>query len=433
MVEQQAIRKLQRRLLPFLMLAFFVAILDRVNISIAALTMNKDLGFSNEVFGLGAGIFFLGYVLFEIPSNMIMEKVGARRWIARIMITWGVISVLMMFVNSVPTFYALRILLGIAEAGFYPGIIYYLTRFFPYEYRTKAFGTFQMASPIAVAIGSPISGLILNLDGIWGLKGWQWVFLIEGLPAVILGIICLYYLTDSPRTTKWLTDEEKDWIEGELKKENSQKEFGHLKYGQLFSKPQFWLQILVYSCIVISLYGVSFWLPMILKQTSGLSNVTVSFLSAVPSIVAAISIFLVARHSDKTGERKYHCLLASLFGAIGFIVSAYVNQPYLALAALAVAAAGIQSAIPPFWSFPAKMFTGVAAAGAIATINSIGNIGGFVGPYVVGYMSKATGSLQSGLIFLSTVLFIGAIATFFMKIQSDHPKTKNRESAIVPE
>jgi ACS family tartrate transporter-like MFS transporter len=369
MNESQVIKKLNVRLLPFLALCFFVSILDRVNIGIASLTMNQDLGFGPEVFGFGAGIFFFAYFLFEIPSNLILSKVGARKWIARIMITWGIISIGMMFVTGAKSFYTLRILLGVAEAGFYPGIIYYITSFYPAKHRTKALASFQLGSPIAVAIGSPIGGMLLNLQGAMGLKGWQWLFLIEGIPAIILGIVCLYVLVDSPSKAKWLTKQEQDWLIDTMAKDNEQKGLGHLSFGQLLKKPQFLMQVLVYFCIVIGLYGVTFWLPLIIKATSASSNLVVSFLAAIPSIAAAIAIYFVAKSSQKKGEHKLHSSIPLIIGAIGLLVSAFTSQPVISLLSLAVAAAGIQSAIPPFWGFPSKLYSGVAAAGAIATIN----------------------------------------------------------------
>lgn len=415
MNESLVMRKLNLRLLPFLMLCFFIAILDRVNIGIASLTMNQDLGFGPEIFGFGAGIFFFGYFLFEIPSNLILEKVGARKWIARIMISWGIVSIAMMFVNNVTTFYILRVLLGVAEAGFYPGIIFYLTTFYPAAHRTRALGFFQMASPIAVAIGSPISGMLLGMDGILEMKGWQWLFLIEGIPAIVLGFLCFKFLVDSPRKANWLTKEEQEWLTAKIESENKQKDLGHLKFGQLFSKPQFIMQVVVYFCIVIGLYGVSFWLPQIIKSTSASSNLVVSFLSAVPSIFAAAAIFFVAKSSQKTGENKLHAAIPLIIGGIGLLISAFTANPVISLLALAIASAGIQASIPPFWGFPSKLFVGAAAAGAIATINSFGNLGGFVGPYVVGYLRESTGLMQAGLVFLACVLFLGALITFFLK------------------
>lgn len=416
-MQQAVIKKLDKRLLPFLMLLFFVAILDRVNIGIASLQMNAELGFTAQIFGLGAGIFFIGYFIFEVPSNLILEKVGARRWIARIMITWGIISVLMMFVSNPTTFYILRFLLGAAEAGFYPGIIFYITTFYPAQYRTKALAIFQIGSPIAVALGSPITGLILGLDGTWGLSGWQLVFLLEGIPAVILGIVCIYYLTDSPEKAKWLTIDEKKWLSSQLLLENKGKE--HLSLLKLFTKPQVWLQSFVYLSIVVGLYGVTFWLPQIISQSSGQSDLAVSFLSSIPSIVSIFAIFFVAKYSEKTGKQKLFAAVSCFIGAMALISSSYIDQPYIALFALAIAAAGIQAAIPPFWTFPSAMFTGAAAAGAIATINSIGNLGGFVGPNVVGYLSETTGNLQTGLLFLGIVLSAAGIGVLFLKKQKN--------------
>ncbi|WP_156854982.1 MFS transporter [Oceanobacillus sp. AG] len=411
--EEKVINKLNRRLLPILLISFFVSILDRTNISIASLQMNEDLALTAQMFGFGSGIFFISYFIFEVPSNYILERVGARRWIARIMLTWGIITMATMFVTGPISFYVLRFLLGAAEAGFYPGVIYYISTFYPARHRTKANAIFQIGSPIAVALGSPISGLILELDGLWGLRGWQLVFVLEGIPAVILGVIIWFYLTDSPSKAKWLKPEEIKWLNNELAKEATVKE--HVSFFKLIKIPQLILQSFVYLSIVVGLYGVTIWLPQIVSQMSGASNLATSFLSAIPSILAIFGIVILASYAQKVKKQKKYAIISSVIGAIALVLSAFTGNPWIALVLLAVAATGIQAAIPLFWTLPSSMFFGATAAAAIAVINSIGNLGGFVGPYVVGYISDATGNLQYGLIFLGIVLFLGAIGLYYMK------------------
>jgi ACS family tartrate transporter-like MFS transporter len=404
-VEQATIGKVTRRLLPFLMLCFFIAFVDRVNISVAALQMNEDLGLSEAAFGLGAGIFFLGYVLFEIPSNLILDRVGARLWIARIMVTWGLITVAMMFVAGPVSFYVLRFLLGVAEAGFYPGVILYLTYWFPAAARGRGFSLFQTAVPISLAIGTPTAGALLALDGLAGLQGWQWIFLATGIPAVAVGIVVFFYLTDAPEHAEWLAPEERTWLSEKMRAEREQlRSGGHNNLGAAFSNPLVWLLSLIYFAIVMSFYGVTFWLPQIVQDFSGAGDFVVSLLSAIPWVAAGISIFFVARHSDRTGERRWHVAVPCFVGAVGLVLSASLGQPLLALLALAITAAGIQSGVPPFWGLPTAFLSGTAAAAAIALINSLGNIGGFTGPYLAGLINESTGSNSGALFMLALVL-----------------------------
>lgn len=414
-IENIVVRKLNVRILLFLMLCYFVSILDRANISVASLTMNEALGFSPAVYGFGASIFFIGYFIFEVPSNIILGRVGAPLWIARIMVTWGLVTIAMMFISSSISFFSMRFLLGIAEAGFYPGVIYYLSQFYPATHRTKAIGLFQIASPVALMIGTPIIGLILLLHGTLGLEGWQLIFVLTGIPAVVLGVICLFYLKSSIKELKWLTSKEQSWLENQLETETKAKPFAHLKFYQIFSKRQVWLATFILFAINVGFNGAAFWTPQIIKSIGTNSNLVVSVLSGIPYFVAAVSVVLVSRHSDKTGERKLHIVFSLLASALGFALSSVATEPYVMLIALSVGTAGLLSAMPPLWTYPIGMFTGVAAATAIATINSFGVLGGIVGPNILGFITNATGNTSLGLLVVSAILLAGCITSLFLR------------------
>ncbi len=411
-LKRKVLNKVTRRLIPLLFVLYMIAYLDRVNVGFAALQMNQDLGFSSKIYGLGSGIFFLGYFLFEIPSNLILERIGARVWIARIVITWGVIAACMIFVKSPLSFYLLRFFLGIAEAGFFPGIILYLTYWFPAIQRAQTVALFMTATAIAGVVGGPISGLLLTLNGIVGLAGWQWLFLLEGLPAIILGFVVLSYLCDRPEQAQWLKPEELLWLQQRLQLEYEQKT-SHKNYTllQALVNPKVWLLSLIYFTLVIGVYGISFWLPQIIKGFSGLSDLWVGFISGIPYLVGAIGMVFIGSHSDHTGERRAHVAIPAFVGAFGLVLSAYFHHPVTALVALSLAALGIWGALGPFWALPTAFLSGRAAAGSYALINSVGNLGGFVGPYVMGVFKDATNSFTGGLLFLSAVLLVGGILT----------------------
>ncbi|HKR37413.1 MAG TPA: MFS transporter, partial [Steroidobacteraceae bacterium] len=398
----RALRKAAWRLIPFMGLLYFVAFLDRVNIGFAALTMNADLGLTPHMFGFASGIFFIGYVLFEVPSNIVMERVGARLWIARIMLTWGLLSAGTAFVSSPNQLYVLRFLLGVAEAGFFPGMILYLTYWFPAAWRARILSAFMIALPVSSAIGNPVSSALLSLQA-YGLHGWQWMFLLEGVPAVLCGVAVLVFLRDGPNKAAWLTSEEREWLRGELARERST-----LKAQSslaALSEPRVWLLGLVYFGMVTSLYGLGFWLPQIVKGFGNLSNLEVGFVSAIPYAVGALTMYLWGRHSDRTGERTWHIALPAFVGAVGLVLSAYVSgTPLLALAALCVTAMGCYAALPVYWTLPTSMLAAGAAAAGIALANSIGNIGGFLGPTLVGYITEATGSYAAGLFALAAFI-----------------------------
>jgi ACS family tartrate transporter-like MFS transporter len=407
----------------FLMICYFISILDRANISVASLTMNEALHFSPAVYGFGASIFFIGYFIFEVPSNIILGKVGAPFWIARIMVTWGIVTICMIFINNSVSFFSMRFLLGVAEAGFYPGVIYYLSEFYPKRHRTKAIGLFQIASPVALMIGTPVIGLILSLHGMWGLHGWQLIFVFTGIPAVLLGIICFFYLKPSIQKLKWLTIKEKSWLENQLQSETETKTLGHLKFYQVFNKRQVWLATFILFAINVGFNAVAFWTPQIIKSIGTNSNLVVSTLSGIPYFVAAVSVIWISRHSDKTGERKFHiigCLMAS---AIGFFLSSIATEPVVMLIALSIATGGLLAAMPPLWTYPISMFSGVAAATAIATINSFGVLGGIAGPNILGFITNLTGNVSLGLMVVAAMLLSGGIAAFFLRVFGE-PKIK---------
>src|ERR1700742_3269085 len=411
-LESSTIRAISWRLIPFLVLAYFLSYLDRVNLGFAALTMNKELNFSPTVFSWGAGIFFIGYFLFEVPSNLALKKCGASRWIARIMITWGIISALMAAVSGVWSFYGVRFLLGIAEAGFFPGIILYLTYWYPAEYRARFLAAFAIAVPVSTVIGAPISGLLLGLDGVWGLKGWQWLFISEGIPSVQPGIVTWFYLTDRPDNASWLTAEQRSWLSSRLKREVAAKQAAnHLSLGQALASPKVLMLSLIYFGFVAALYGMQFWLPQIVKAF-GFSNAQTGFVTAVPYLFGTVAMILWARHSDARRERVAHVGLPLLLTGLALGFCGYMDNPYVTMVALVVAAIGIFCTFGVFWTLPTAWLSGTAAAGAIALINSIGNLAGFAGPYLIGWVKETTGSTTTGLFVLAVLPLIAGILVF---------------------
>ena len=428
-VGRRTLRKVTWRLIPFMFLLYIVAYLDRVNVGFAALQMNKDIGLSDAVYGLGAGIFFIGYFLFEIPSNLILERVGARVWIARIMLTWGLISAAMMFVTGPISFYVLRFLLGLAEAGFFPGMILYLTYWFPARERARRVAGFMAAIPSAGIIGSPLSGWLLTLDGLAGLRGWQILFLIEGIPALILGVVVLFYMTDRPEHAGWLEEGERGWLRDALGRENRIKaDHGEYTTRQAMTDGKVWLLAFVYFGVVTSVYGVSLWLPLIIQDFSGLSDLLVGLLGALPYIAGAIGMVLFARHSDATGERRWHVAVATFIATIGLILTGATGSPTFEMVALIIAALGIYSSLATFWSLPTAFLSGTAAAAGIALINSVGNLGGFVGPYAVGYIKGATGSFYAGLLFLAALILLAGLAALAVR----HERSLEEVEEVVP-
>ncbi|HEV2964201.1 MAG TPA: MFS transporter [Candidatus Angelobacter sp.] len=420
-VADRARRRITRRILPYLFILFIVAYLDRVNVSYAALEMTKDLNFSPEVYGFGAGIFFAGYFLLEIPGAILVEKWSARAWIARIMISWGVVAILTGFVHTATQFYWIRFLLGAAEAGFFPGIIVYLNHWFRYEDRAKAVAMFMAALPISNMVGSPISGWLLGINWL-RLQGWRWLFIFEGIPAVMLGVITLLYLTDWPHQAKWLPDDERQWITSELEREKRAKQKAHRSsVWQTLRERRVILLSVAYFFIVTAVYGFTFWLPTIIKKLSGFSNRSVSLLSALPYCVGLAAILLVGWSSDRTGERRWHTACSMMVAGIGLALGVVSqNFPLMTISMFSVAAAGIYGYLPGFWSLPTSFLTGTVAAASIGMINSIGNLGGFAGPYIVGYLNRTTHSFSTGVIYLS--LSAMAAATLVLTLRSGGKK-----------
>ena len=414
-LEARTIRKVSARLIPFLMICYFVAYLDRVNVGFAALTMNKSLGLTATMFGFGSGIFFVTYFLFEVPSNLALDRFGARKWIARIMFSWGILSALMAFIPNIAqatglgneaTFYILRALLGFAEAGFFPGIIFYLTLWYPSVYRGRIVGAFMAAIPLSSAIGSPISGMILGMHGIAGLEGWQWLFIIEAAPAVVLAFVTYFYLTDLPADAQWLEADERAWLRDRLDAERRQREAAQtLSVWEVMRNPRVWALALVYFGLVACNYGVGFWLPQIIKAF-GLSNFATGWVTAIPYAIGAVFMVWYGYHSDATGERKGHTAIGLLIAAAGIAASTLTGNPTLTIIAFTIGACGVFGTLPVFWTLPTAVLSGTAAAAGIAAINSIGNLAGFAGPYAMGWIKDATGSFTGGLLLIAALAII---------------------------
>ena len=409
-------KKVFWRIMPFLMLCYVIAYLDRVNVGFAKLQMSVDLGFSETVFGLGAGLFFIGYFLFEVPSNILMHKVGARIWIARIMITWGILSAVLMFVQNATQFYILRFLLGLAEAGFYPGIILYLTYWFPSHRRAKVIAVFMSGIPVAGILGNPLSGWIMDaFHGSSGMQGWQWMFVIEAVPAVLIGLVTLLYLDNDVKSAKWLSDDEKKMLQADIDGDQKGKESGH-GFGAIVKDSRVWLMCLIYFAFVMGQYGLTLWMPTLVKATGVTGNLQIGLLSAIPFGCAIVAMNLIGRSADKKRERRWHLVVPAMMGCVGFIGAAvFADNTAISIASLSLAAAGVLTCAPLFWSLPTSFLSGAAAAVGIAAINSVGNLAGFVSPYLIGYLKDLTKSNATGMYMLAVMLVVGAIATLVTK------------------
>ena len=423
-LEDRTIRKVMWRLMPFLVACYFVAYLDRVNVGFAKLQMNSALGLSEAAYGLGAGLFFIAYFLLEVPSNLLLDRFGARLWIARIMFSWGIISGLFAFIapiaNATGTsnetvFYTLRFLLGIAEAGFFPGIIFYLTLWFPSVYRARVVSLFMLAIPFSSIIGAPISGALLNITGA-GLEGWQWLFILEALPSVIMSVAVILYLTDRPSQARWLEADERSWLEARLASEHSKKQAAeHIGIGKALTDSRVLACAFVYFCLNAASYGVAFFLPTIIKGF-GVSNFQTGLLAALPFVFGAIGMVLLSRNSDRTLKRREHVCFALVLAAVGVAGAGLVSAPVLVLGLLCLSQIGVSATPPLFWPIPSAFLTGTSAAAGIAAINSIGNLSGFFGPYAMGYLKDATGDFTVGLLLLGAFALAGALVAMRLRV-----------------
>ena len=403
--------KVTWRLIPFLLICYIIAYLDRVNVGFAKLQMASDLGFSDVVYGLGAGMFFIGYFFFEVPSNIILHRVGAKTWIARIMVSWGLVSGGMMFVQTEMQFYVMRFLLGLAEAGFFPGIILYLTYWYPAQRRGRIISLFMTGIPLAGVIGGPLSGWIMkSWDKVQGLQGWQWMFLLEALPSVLVGFMVYWYLDNRITDAKWLSESERQLLVKRIEEEDQHKE--HISVFEVLKNKRVWVMSAIYFSLAMSLYGVSFWLPTLIKGMGVTDSLEIGLLSAIPWAAGVVSMLWFGRSADKHKERRWHVVIPMLMAATGLTLSVLLSaNVYWSFAALVLACMGIVSGIPLFWSLPTSFLAGAGAAAGIAAINSIANLAGFVAPYLVGWLKQITQSTDSGMYMLAVVLLVGAAIT----------------------
>lgn len=436
-MERAVIGKMMVRLIPFLAILYVFCLLDRGNVSIAALTMQKDLAFSDVVYGMGAGIFFIGYFIFEVPSNLIMERVGARRWIARIMVTWGLISAAMMFVRTPFSFYALRFLLGLAEAGFYPGILLYLTYWVPASFRAQVIARFLALTAILGLFGGPLGGLLLTLDGWKGLAGWQWLFLLEGIPSVLLGFLVLKIMPDSPEKATWLTGSEKQWLAARLAHDaETQQRVQHLTWRKALSEPRILHLCLIFIITSTAGNAVGFFGPQLIKARSGgeWSDSFVATINVIPAIVGAISMSLAAAHSDRTGRRRLHVVVGYFIAGIGFLLCVFMPNAYGIIFALSITALGERIGAGSYWAVTTNLLGAGAAAGGIAFINSVGNLGGFFGPLLMGELkTRSGGAYAPGLYTAAGLMVLASTFAFFMLRRRPSPVTEGRAMAIQTE
>jgi ACS family tartrate transporter-like MFS transporter len=410
-LEARVTRKLQVHILPFVMLLYLVSFLDRVNVGFAAFSMNQAIGLTPTMFGFGGGIFFIGYIAFQVPSNLMMLRVGARGWIARVVVVWGIVSMASAFVVGPHSFYAMRFLLGLAEAGFFPGILLYLSLWFPTRQRAVAIAAFMAAAPLSTVVGSPISGALMELPRIAGLADWQWLYIIEGFPAVVLGFLTLKVLTDTPEQAGWLDTDEQTWLMGTLKAERAQSTTHRSSTAAAWAvlrDPRVLALALVYSGTSAGLYAIGFWAPLLIKQF-GYSPLTVGWLNALPSLVAVLGMMAWARHSDRTLERIWHVTIPCVLGCAGLVWAGYAGAAVAVILALTLASFGVNASKPPLWAIPSMFLSGASAAAGIALINSLGNLGGFVGPLLIGWMKDRWGSYAAGMVAVSAMMALSAV------------------------
>jgi ACS family tartrate transporter-like MFS transporter len=413
MIERRTMRKVYLRLLPFVFACYFLCYLDRINVGFAALTMNKDIGLDSAMYGMAAGAFFWGYVLFEVPSNLILEKVGARIWIARIMVTWGILSGATAFCTGPWSFMIVRFLLGLAEAGLFPGMVLYFTYWFPDNHRARIIAGFTLALPVAVALGAPMSTGLMELNGLWGLAGWKWMYLVEAVPTVLLGVVVFFYLTDRPALAKWLPTEERTWLSSTIDHERRQIEaHGTISLLRSFWDPKVLLLALNYFGIVTASLGMLLFLPQIVKSL-GFTNMQVGWMTMIPYLCGAAAMVIAGWISDRTGERRWNLFITCALGTVGLVICGLFVESYWAIVGMSIAAIGFYGTKGPFWAMPTMFLTGPAAAASIAWINSVGNLGGFFGPTIVGWAKQITGSYAGGLYTLAALALISAIVSAF--------------------
>lgn len=416
-LEQQVMKRVMARLMPVLIFCYLISYIDRSNLAVAALAMNRELGLSPTDYGFAAGIFFLCYVACEIPSNIFLSKLGARLWISRIMLTWGLLSGAMAFAVGAKSLFTLRVLLGIAEAGLFPGLIYYISFWFPSTYRARAFGYFLVAIPLSIVIGAPVSASILYMDGIGGLSGWQWVFIIEAMPAVIFAFFCFFFLTDTPAQAKWLEEPERKWLIARLARDVEHVEsHGRGEIMAAFVHPRVWLLSLINVGLIACSYGCVFFMPLIVSEF-GFSKLQTGLITALPFLAGAISMIVWGRKSDRAGERKLHLILPLLVAVVGFAIAAQSNTVTLKMIGLGLAACGTFASLPPFWSLPPMFLKGTGAAAGIAMINTIGSLAGFGAPYLMGYVKQHTGSYGLGLMIIGASALIASVLA--LRIRTD--------------
>lgn len=439
-LEEQTIKRISKRIIPFLIILFVMAFLDRTNIGFAALHMNDAIGITQTIFGLGAGIFFLGYFIAEVPSNILLHRFGARIWIARIMITWGIIAAMMGFIHNGTQFIVLRFLLGIAEAGFFPGVIFYLTLWFPARYRARVFATFYLGLPIAQIIGAPISVGLMQWGNTIGYEGWRLMYILEGIPSIILGIICLKYLTNTPKEAQWLSTEQRTWLMNTLEREEREKEKtedSNLTKGeiikQVFKNPLVWIMAMVYFGITSGSNAMFFFLPSVLesfRNTFGMEITLIQngMLTAIPYAFAAVGMILWSRRSDRKQERYKHGACAALMAAIAIAIALIINQPWAIIVGFIFLAIGVFSAINIFWTLPGQTLTGVGAAAGIGLINSVGNLSGFTGPYLTGYLYTTTGNYTIAFLVIASFVAIGGLGLLLLgKLKSNALKAERHQ------
>lgn len=437
-IESRTIQKLQIRLIPFLFLLYVIAIIDRINIGFAALTMNKELAITSQQFGIAAGIFFPGYFLFEVPSNLLLHRIGARVWIARILLSWGLVATLTGFIQSVHQLYAARFFLGLAEAGYFPGIVLYLTYWFRQRDQARTLALLLTGYPVTSILGAPISGFILDHAHWLGMGSWRWLLILEGMPAILLGFLTYSVLPNRPSEAKFLTRAEREWLEEELEREEQQK-LNQRRYSavEAMTNWRVWHLILIYFGMMIGNYTMSFWMPQMVKSlSSGYSNTNVGYLVMIPYLAALAAMILVSRSSDRRMERKYHVAISLLVAGMAFVALGRIHSPFVSIALFSFVAIGYWSSIGPYWALPGEFLTGFSAASGIALINAVGNLGGFVGPSVVGFISQRTGSLYLGLPFAGIAMLASAILMFLLPKEarashSEAPSLANAPTATM--